>query len=478
MKKFNVSISTNNYATKPHKSEYSAMVFQQQEVDINELSDYISNGYAICHNFTNDTFSIKYKTYNNFTTTNLVVLDFDSSPLSFDETMGRIKIKPSIAFTTFSNSKEDFRFKLIYLFNDLITNKEDYKLKTEMIFKVIFEEEDLNIISSSFDSSCTSCTQLFLGTNSTQKVETSNTIITLDLLNNLLNINTIQWNDYNEIYEYLNLNSTNQNISNIKLKCPIREKNNKYIINNDFSILPFNGTPNNDIYKDSIYNNYQSALIDDSVRSNVYYYVGDQNIYYINTYFNGKRIPVGKRHQVMKYFTIVLRNMHPGIKVNELSNRVYWFIMQYCEKSYEINQQDVYRLCKSMTQMNNQTKVGKRKFILNPDYKHLSREEKMKELFKCKGENTLRLIEENYKKNLSLVENAKLLNYSTKTISKYIKSSTKEVNVIKRSNRFEEFLQLYNEQDDKDKSVREWSTLSGISKSQIQRYLTKLMIPR
>ena len=139
MKRFNVSISTNNYAIKPSKIEYRKMVFQQKEVDIEELSNYISNGYSMCHNFTNDTFSIKYKTYNNFTNTNLVVLDFDSSPLSFDETMGRVKIKPSIGFTTFSNSVNDNRFKLIYLFDDLITSKEDYKLKTEMIFRIIFE---------------------------------------------------------------------------------------------------------------------------------------------------------------------------------------------------------------------------------------------------------------------------------------------------------------------------------------------------
>ena len=86
----------------------------------------------------------------------------------------------------------------------------------------------------------------------------------------------------------------------------------------------------------------------------------------------------------------------------------------------------------------------------------------------------MKFIEDNYNTNLTVMENAKQLNFSSKTIGKYVKSSTKELHKKQRSNRFEEFMQFYMLADNKDKSIRELSKLSGISKSQVQRYLTKL----
>lgn len=135
----------------------------------NQLKEIISKGYSFCCEFNSEQFNIKQKKTENYKQSQLIILDFDHSSISLDEVLSTIKIKPTIAFNTFSNTDTDHCFKLIYLFEVPIKSIEEHKLKSLMIVYLLFNQKELDIIKSSNDKSIFNPVQLCNGTN--QRVE-------------------------------------------------------------------------------------------------------------------------------------------------------------------------------------------------------------------------------------------------------------------------------------------------------------------
>lgn len=109
--KFNISISDRCYDHKPTSEDYKSMSFHVENLTANELVEKLKAGYSICHIFKNNR-RIKY----NFMYTHAVFIDVDDSAVSMEELVNGCLLKPTIAYTTFSEGKNNLhRFRFIYI---------------------------------------------------------------------------------------------------------------------------------------------------------------------------------------------------------------------------------------------------------------------------------------------------------------------------------------------------------------------------
>ena len=120
--KFNASVSTTHYEGKCN--EWGKLRYQTKEVTIDELGDYITEGYCFTHTFkevsADGTFGCKEKTIKNFKSTNAIFLDIDDSSITAEDFYSTISPQPTILYTTPSNiTGEKNRYRLVYIFEDL-----------------------------------------------------------------------------------------------------------------------------------------------------------------------------------------------------------------------------------------------------------------------------------------------------------------------------------------------------------------------
>lgn len=460
MENFTLSVSDISYQTKPTKVDYPKMTFNQKEVNIMELSYLIAKGYAFTHIFNTPNFKIKNKVYNNFKGANLIALDYDNSPLSFDYVIQNLLIKPSIAYTTYSNALGKNRFRLIYVLNYSIKCVEEYKSTTLKLNEIIFTQEDSNQLKDAFDLSCSSAVQLFLGTNiTTQSIGYSDTIISLPFednpTKNLVSTNLI----------YL----TPEILQTYEMSCPKTEVMNNNIITKDLNFsFTFGTTSNNDIYSQNPLNNFNRAVIDNP--SSSYHYVGDQYIYQLNTYMNGSKVKVGKRQKTLMYHAILLKKMNPKIEPKLLFNKLRWVVDTYYELPYEIDNNQLIRLSKSVVSKEYDMEKDKRQFIRNPGIDHLTKGDKIKEFHKCKSEITKSKILGSIDLSKTATQISEELGYSPATIRKYLKMEGIDLKVLK----FDEFYYIYHLPENAGKSIRELVDLTGICRSQVHRYISRI----
>ena len=127
--RFRISISDRCYDHKPTSEDYKAMTFHVEELNSDDLLDRITSGYSICHIF-QDNRRIK----KNFMYTNAIFIDVDDHPQSMEDFLEGCELKPSIAYTTFSDGKNGLhRFRLIYLLDEQIATNEEYKYLYDVI---------------------------------------------------------------------------------------------------------------------------------------------------------------------------------------------------------------------------------------------------------------------------------------------------------------------------------------------------------
>lgn len=121
--RFNLSISDRCYSQKPTSVDYQSMSFHVENLNTTELVERIKCGYSICHVF-QDNRRIK----RNFLYTNAVFIDVDDSTISMEDLIEEADLKPTIAYTTFSDGKNGLcRFRLIYIMDESVNNEEQYK---------------------------------------------------------------------------------------------------------------------------------------------------------------------------------------------------------------------------------------------------------------------------------------------------------------------------------------------------------------
>ena len=76
--------------------------------------------------------------------------------------------------------------------------------------------------------------------------------------------------------------------------------------------------------------------------------------------------------------------------------------------------------------------------------------------------------------NKTIKENAENLGYSVSTARKYLKSEGINLSEIKSERNFEMFREVYLTPENNGKSIRKLAELTGISRSQVHRYMIKI----
>lgn len=141
-----LNISKKAYLTKS-KDDYKSVVFDEIDVDVNSLKEYIKEGRKFCHIFKCNGSSLKIteKTIDNFKYATMIFIDVDDSKYSIKDSFELLTIKPTLCFTSYSNMNESgkYRYRYVYMFNKPISNIEQYKAIYQILVSNI--ENDLNV---------------------------------------------------------------------------------------------------------------------------------------------------------------------------------------------------------------------------------------------------------------------------------------------------------------------------------------------
>lgn len=165
------SISTNSFAKKPTSDEIRKINYKRKDLNIDEVINHIRGGYVFSANFCDDyTTSItqRDRTYERFLSTPMVMFDMDGCvDCSLVTLLDSLKYKPTVSYTTFSHNKEGKgnRYRLLYLFEDPITDTQLYK----SIYKEIKSSFDFEL-----DDNCGSnpCQAIFGSLNDCEVIVT------------------------------------------------------------------------------------------------------------------------------------------------------------------------------------------------------------------------------------------------------------------------------------------------------------------
>lgn len=223
----NLSLSTQSYKIKPSNEEISKMQFTNTNISIEVFAELIKNGYNFTHQFTttNPTFSIKEKIKNNYKSTQIVCLDIDNGNKPFNEFICKLTYQPTISYTSPSYDvlNEKYKFRLIYVFNDLITNPNEY----ESLYWCLVNQMNIDNEFTNDDNRVRNISYYFNGS------------FGCDMINNFNQIYNIK--DFNFAIKN---NNDNDNDLYINLKCKKEIDNKQYKIDKVFlkdlnSLEPF-----------------------------------------------------------------------------------------------------------------------------------------------------------------------------------------------------------------------------------------------
>lgn len=142
-----ITVSTMGFEKKPQPNEMRKIEYIRKNLSIDEIAEHIKNGHVLSANFTEDDSTIIRQTqrcYENFISTSMIMIDLDGEvELELNELIENLKIKPSIAYTTFSHLIENKgnRYRLLYLFENEINDIKLYK----DIYKIIISSFDFKL---------------------------------------------------------------------------------------------------------------------------------------------------------------------------------------------------------------------------------------------------------------------------------------------------------------------------------------------
>lgn len=152
------SITTTAYEAKPTHAEYVSAKYTTKDIDIVELYYLLRTGHSInaYYDFTQPwVFKGKDIKKNHYLGSYGIFIDCDHQPITLEEKVSQMNIKPTIWYPTFSDTDNDRRFRFIYIFDRLLTTDE-YKT----LFTYICKEEEI-----AYDENAKSPYQTFHGTN-------------------------------------------------------------------------------------------------------------------------------------------------------------------------------------------------------------------------------------------------------------------------------------------------------------------------
>ena len=417
-----INISTKSYAQKPKSIEISKMTFNKKELKVNELCSYISNGYAFTNIFNNDgRLTIREKKIENFKEAWVISYDVDHNDVSLNDFVETLKIKPTIYYTTPSNGKDGYCFRLLYILNEPITTNDEYKDIYEGFAKYL---DIFDII----DAKAKDCSRYFNGSKDCYIVCNQE--------------NTIRLNDVRTIVKDINQcenESTNNKTEVIEGRAVLVDDSFSHQpIDRDF-INDFNSLSYRDFYeKCYLSGNYISQehtfVEDDGTKPIIE--LGDDFIEIIRKFklveFRGKKIPVrykfkdgeGRRDKLWNN-GMLRRKINPSLRFEDiLYNLVSEVILYYDNSDGQLNRTTIFSIAKSVMRFNldryNPRIKKRRSYIASSAYCQIHGISKRKAvaMYQAKKRSKAPLIEYYYREGLK-----------PKDVEALIKESGEEINI-------------------------------------------------
>lgn len=479
--KIQLGMSKQNFQQKPLGTEIRKIQFRKESITIQEMAERIKQGHCFSHNFNTQqqVYGLKEKTINNFDYTTYLWLDIDKSDLDLKSFYNQLKHKPTISYTTLSNIDQNYRYRLIYCLDFNITSNEEYRRYLNVIVNDILNDLGNNFIQF-IDRKCFNVSLMMFGSKQDCiLIQNERLIYTNQIIEQIQSkleskgliikdlIGLKESNDLNELKcgKEFNLNKEEErDVIDGNRKYTTRELCDKVIEN----------------YKNRFdYSVYLSNRKDiDNVSEDLYIDVSNQYIYESNIYFKNKsKIPKGNRRRVLFKNAIIIRNITPNIDTETLATVLYCLYKNHCEISAEFGILDVCHISQGVMNLNSDNdqlkNTGRRKYLFNKDHYSsvdISREDKIKELAKCKRKKRDTFLQENYDWSKSVLDNAKSLNISKSTIYNFLNENNQSLN---RDIKYSEFLELYN-QHPQIRSVRKLAKLTGMSDKTVQKYKRRI----
>ena len=396
----NVAISTNGYSTKPSATLIPRIEFANQDVNIFQLEQAIMNGHAISAVFrTKDKkYTQKQRTMDNMIEIQFVMIDIDDSSCdNIDILIETLALLPTLAYTTYNHKVKGNRYRLLYIFNEIITNVDVYR----QLYDQIIKKNNLQC-----DPCGSNPTQMVLGTNG-QMAD----IRTFD--------KTYSLNDFDIKYKLI-IDNTKAKKQKSDTKISI-EINDEFF--DDFMHLSFNEFV--DTYR-TVFPHVQHTPFNRD-NSKPYTMLPENFIYirhkYCDEVYNGDvvgtnlvKLKDGQHRRKALYMCAIMRRlMIPDITIEHLLANAYYDLNYYISNAIDpINRYELTEICvraftTDISKYNIDTFKDKKqpKFIINDDYCALNGISKKQALNISRKLLNYERIGEVYDPSLSLNENIK-----------------------------------------------------------------------
>ena len=357
----NVAISTNGYSTKPSATLIPRIEFANQDVNIFQLEQAIMNGHAISAVFrTKDKkYTQKQRTMDNMIEIQFVMIDIDDSSCdNIDILIETLALLPTLAYTTYNHKVKGNRYRLLYIFNEIITNVDVYR----QLYDQIIKKNNLQC-----DPCGSNPTQMVLGTNG-QMAD----IRTFD--------KTYSLNDFDIKYKLI-IDNTKAKKQKSDTKISI-EINDEFF--DDFMHLSFNEFV--DTYR-TVFPHVQHTPFNRD-NSKPYTMLPENFIYirhkYCDEVYNGDvvgtnlvKLKDGQHRRKALYMCAIMRRlMIPDITIEHLLANAYYDLNYYISNAIDpINRYELTEICvraftTDISKYNIDTFKDKKqpKFIINDDY--------------------------------------------------------------------------------------------------------------
>lgn len=135
-----VSLSLQKYECKPAKSQISKISWKPSTITINELANGLKQGQTICPiclTDANGMITAKCRKNANFVKTYYIGIDVDNEIRSMQDFVSTLNYQPTIAYTTCNNGIKGYRYRLLYIFDEPITNANAVSMYYDELLKEV-----------------------------------------------------------------------------------------------------------------------------------------------------------------------------------------------------------------------------------------------------------------------------------------------------------------------------------------------------
>ena len=321
------------------------MTFNKKELKANELCSYINEGYAFTNIFNNKgELTIREKKIQNFKEAWVICFDIDHNDVPMNDFVETLTIKPTISYTTPSNGKDGYCFRLLYVLDEPITTNDEYKDIYEGFAKYL---DIFDII----DAKAKDSSRYFNGSKGCNIVCNEE--------------NTLCLNDVRTIVKHINQcenESTNNKTEYIEREAVLDDSFSHQHIDRDF-INDFNSLSYRDFYEKCYlsgkYISQEHTLVEDDGTKPIIE-LGDDFIEIIRKFkivdFRGKKIPVrykfqdgeGRRDKLWNN-GMLRRKINPSLRFEDiLYNLVSEVLLYYDNSDGQLNRTTIFSIAKSV----------------------------------------------------------------------------------------------------------------------------------